>query len=56
MGPADGRGNSGDRPRLDRVERLQLSLRREDGSRVPPDGYGVEVEWLTMEFGSGVAP
>src|SRR5437667_238927 len=30
VGPAAGRGGSGDRPRLDRVEWLQLSLRRED--------------------------
>jgi hypothetical protein len=32
VGPADGRGGAGDRPRLDRLERLQLTLRRE-GSR-----------------------
>jgi hypothetical protein len=56
VGPAHGRGASGDRPRLDRLERLQLSLRREDGSRIRPDGYGVEVEWLTMEFGGDAAP
>jgi hypothetical protein len=53
IGPADGRGDGADRPRLDRVERLQLSLRREDGGSVRPDGYGVEVEWVTLEFGGG---
>ncbi len=31
VGPAEGRGGPGDRPRLDHLERLQLSLRREDG-------------------------
>ena len=46
--PAAGRGGSGDRPRLDRVERLQLSLRREDGTRITPGGYGVEVESITL--------
>ena len=49
--PAAGRGSSGDRPRLDRVERLQLSLRREDGVAVTPGGYGVEVESISLGFG-----
>ena len=49
--PAAGRGGSGDRPRLDRVERLQLSLRREDGVAVTPGGYGVEVESISLGFG-----
>ena len=49
--PAAGRGSSGDRPRLDRVERLQLSLRREDGVVVTPGGYGVEVESISLGFG-----
>jgi len=51
VGPAAGRGGDGDRPRLDRVERLQLSLRREDGVTVAPGGYGVEVEWIGLGFG-----
>ena len=50
VGPAKGRGVGGDRPRLDHLERLQLSLRREDGAVIPPGGYGVEVEWVTLEF------
>ena len=45
VGPAEGRGGRGDRLRLQHLERLQLSLRREDGS-VAPEGYGVEVEWV----------
>ena len=48
VGPAAGRGGSGDRPRIDRVERLQLSLRREDGVTVTPGSYGVEVEWIVL--------
>ena len=51
VGPAAGRGGAGDRPRLERVERLQLSLRREEGASVAPGGYGVEVEWITLGFG-----
>ena len=50
VGPAAGRGGSADRPRLDRLERLQLSLRREDGVAVTPGSYGVEVEWVVMGF------
>jgi len=50
VGPAAGRGGSGDRPRLDRVERLQLSLRREDGIRITPGAYGVEVESIILGF------
>lgn len=46
VGPAAGRGGRGDHPRLDRLERLQLSLRREDGVPVTPGSYGVEVEWI----------
>jgi hypothetical protein len=48
--PAAGRGGSGDRPRLDRVERLQLSLRGEDGVSVAPGSYGVEVESIALGF------
>ncbi len=51
VGPAEGRGGPGDRLRLEHLERLQLSLRREDGVVVVPGGYGVEVEWVTLEFG-----
>jgi hypothetical protein len=51
VGPAEDRGGAGDGPRLERVERLQLSLRREQGTTVTPDGYGVEVESVTLEFG-----
>jgi hypothetical protein len=50
VGPAENRGGAGDGPRLERVERLQLSLRREQGTSVTPDGYGVEVESVTLEF------
>ncbi|OLC10626.1 MAG: hypothetical protein AUH41_02635 [Gemmatimonadetes bacterium 13_1_40CM_66_11] len=42
VGPAEGRGGPGDRPRLEHVERLQLSLR--------PGSYGVEVESVTLGF------
>ena len=56
VGPAAGRGNSGDRPRLDHLERLQLSLRHEEGLVVTPGSYGVEVEWVRLESGRiGVA-
>ena len=50
MGPAEGRGGAADRPRLEHLERLQLSLRREDGARMKPGGYGVEVESVTLGF------
>jgi len=51
VGPAEGRGGPGDHPRLDHVERLQLSLRRDAGVRVTPGDYGVEVESVTLDFG-----
>lgn len=44
VGPAEGQGHQTDRPRLAHLERLQLSLGRENGAIVRPDGYGVEVE------------
>jgi hypothetical protein len=50
VGPAAGRGGSGDRLQLDRVERLQLSLRREEGGRITPGSYGVEVESIALGF------
>src|SRR5207302_9433636 len=50
VGPAAGRGGRGDRPRLERVERLQLSLRREDGIRIEPGSYGREGGSVTLRF------
>jgi hypothetical protein len=52
VGPAEGRGDDEDRPRLDHLERLQLSLRRQDSQDaiVSPDSYGIEVEWVVLEF------
>jgi hypothetical protein len=50
VGPAAGRGGANDRPRLNRIERLQLSLRREEGVTVKAGSYGVEVEWLALTF------
>ena len=52
VGPAAGRGGSGDKLRLDHLERLQLSLRREDGggTAIKPGDYGIEIEWVTLGF------
>jgi hypothetical protein len=50
VGPAADRGGSGDKPRLNHLERLQLSLRREDGTTVKPGDYGIEIEWVTLGF------
>jgi hypothetical protein len=50
VGPPQGRGSGNDEPRLDRVEKLQLSLRRADADSPAPDGYGVEVEYVTLGF------
>jgi hypothetical protein len=55
VGPAAGRGGAGDRPRVERVERLQLSLRPEPGVRARPGSYGVEVEWVTLGINTGAA-
>ena len=52
MGPAAGRGGATDRPRLVHLERLQLSLRRENGVTAKPRTYGVEVESVTLGFDS----
>jgi hypothetical protein len=52
VGPAEGRGGQADRPRLEHLERLQLSLRAEGAALIQPDSYGVEVEWVTLEFGA----
>jgi len=48
--PASGRGGSGDAIKLADLERLQLSLRREEGLRVQPGTYGVEVESVMLLF------
>jgi hypothetical protein len=48
VGPAAGRAGPGDRPRLERIERLQLSLRREEGVRAKAGEYGIEVEWVAL--------
>jgi hypothetical protein len=50
VGPAAGRdvGGRGGRLKLDHVERLQLSLRREEGVTVSPGSYGVEVESIVL--------
>ncbi|HET7565329.1 MAG TPA: hypothetical protein VFJ96_10065 [Gemmatimonadaceae bacterium] len=53
VGPAEGRGGAGDHLRLDHVERLQLSLRRENGDTVTPANDGVEIEWVALGFGEG---
>jgi hypothetical protein len=50
VGPAAGRGGAGDHVRVDHVERLQLSLRKEDGATAAPGTYGVEVEWVTLGY------
>jgi hypothetical protein len=50
VGPAQGRSGSGDRLRLEHLERLQLSLRPEAGVSARPGRYGVEVESVTLSF------
>ncbi len=50
VGAAGGRGGATDRPRLEHLERLQLSLRREEGVAAKPGNYGVEVEWIALGF------
>jgi hypothetical protein len=50
VGPAAGRGTAADRPRLERLERLQLSLRPREGGGVTPGSYGVEVEWIGLSL------
>jgi hypothetical protein len=49
VGPAQGRGGAGDQVRIGRVERLQLSLRREEGVAALPGTYGVEMEWIRLD-------
>jgi hypothetical protein len=48
--PAARRGGPGDALRLPEVERLQLSLRREEGMQIAAGTYGVEVESVTLVF------
>jgi hypothetical protein len=48
--PASGRGVAGDSLRIADVERLQLSLRREEGLKILPGTYGVEVESVSLLF------
>ena len=48
--PASGRGKPGDAIRIADVERLQISLRPEDGVTIEPGQYGVEVESVTLLF------
>jgi hypothetical protein len=50
VGPAANRGGSGDRLRLDHLERLQLSLRPETNSGSSSTPTGVEVEYVDLEF------
>jgi hypothetical protein len=52
VGPAAERGDKTDRLRIERLERLQLSIRREAGVVVTPGGYGVEVEWVRLGIGA----
>ena len=51
VGPATGRGGNADRLRLDRVDRIQFSLRPEAGVTAVADRYGVEVESVRLGFG-----
>jgi hypothetical protein len=52
VGPAVGRATGADRLKLDHIERLQLSLRREEGVTVSPGSYGVEVESIVLRWNS----
>jgi pimeloyl-ACP methyl ester carboxylesterase len=45
VGPATGRGGATDKLRLQHLERLQFSVRRDEGR-------GIEVEWVTLQFGT----
>jgi hypothetical protein len=50
VGPAQGRGGSGDSIRVPEVERLQFSLRSADAGTPVPAEYGVEIESATLVF------
>jgi hypothetical protein len=56
VGPASARGGSGDRPHLERIERLQISLRRETKVAVRTGTHGVELEWVRLEFAQRSEP
>jgi hypothetical protein len=49
--PAAGRGGNGDAVKIAEVERIQLSLRREEGIKIEAGAYGVQVESATLVFG-----
>ncbi len=51
VGPAEGRGGPDDRIKPSAIERLQLSLRPEEGTKPRTGEWGVEVEWVRLEFG-----
>jgi hypothetical protein len=53
VGAPAGRGGAGDAIRLPDVERLQLSLRREEGLQIRAGTYGVEVESVALVFDGG---
>ena len=55
LGPATGRGGSGDRLRIERLERVQISVRRETGVALRPGSYGVEIESITLRGGGVTA-
>jgi len=50
VGPATGRGGPNDRVRISNVERLQLSLRADEGATMIPGTYGVEIESILLTF------
>jgi hypothetical protein len=50
VGPANGRGTPNDRPRLAEIERMQLSLRDEEGVTMTAGRYGVEIESVLLIF------
>jgi hypothetical protein len=52
VGPAAGRGGPGDRPRLARLERIQLSLRGADAASPATGSPGVEIESIDLAFRS----
>jgi Endoglucanase len=53
VNPPPGRGGSNDSIRIADVERLQLSLRRDDYAADKSENYGVEVESVTLLFRKG---
>jgi hypothetical protein len=51
LDPPANRGGPGDHPRLDQVERLQLSLRSDSVTTIAGAPYGVEIETIRLDFG-----